>query len=573
MSKNIILLLIFAFTGCIAILSLIFRLFLPWAYFVPSFALVLFLSFLIYRYKRSNLLSICFAIALTYLILRGAYKFATAFTTIPLYDSYTDFALLNVFMEKGQLDPNILQPFSGYPLLHILGWIFSITTTLNPLQTALILPMLAYPVSLLYVYLLARSLLKATDLGVRVATIALLLFSFQSYSTYYDMEFTRFSLAFVFSTMGIYLLYNVIYRDMNQQGRRFSLILLLVVSILSIAHIWASFTFALVLLGIYVLIKLAKRVLSSKRVDLGVSRLHLIFVAFAFVTTFSWWMFYSKHAGSFNMFYRFLLGFFGTGETAFPRAVLRRVGANYSEVLRPYPYTYLLYVRELLVYVPAVVGAVICAKMWLKGKKPKTSFLALLALSIVFIFAFYGVTNILPYRLLNFSVPFTSIFAAIFYTYLVLKKKKLFKVISAFLIVFVGFTAFLAPWSISYLPVYIYDPTVRFEDVGVHNPLYPNLAFFVTAYCNSSYYFLSDDPHLMFLMLPPDGYQSIERLYSQSGLEILGDGQNTYVVELIKLNVQAGPFMVTPGNIIKTKQAIIIYNIIVDSSYYRLYIK
>ena len=186
-------------------------------------------------------------------------------------------------------------------------------------------------------------------------------------------------------------------------------------------------------------------------------------------------------------------------------------------------------------------------------------------------------TGLLPQRLISLAPAFVSICSAIFCSFLIAKRKLVFRTIVVIIVFFTLFTAFIAPWSISYVPLYIYDSSIRMEDVGIHNPLYPFLGSFINKRCDLDYYFLSDDPELMYVILPPSKYHLIKTLYYKSSIDLYGQS-NTYIVELINLGLQARPLYDTleitslsetqeVKDLINSK-----YNVVLDSYHFKLYI-
>jgi len=169
-------------------------------------------------------------------------------------------------------------------------------------------------------------------------------------------------------------------------------------------------------------------------------------------------------------------------------------------------------------YVSLVIGFLIFIKKMTSRKKITAEeqflFYSVTVLFAIFLF-FEFVLSLQPLRVIRFSAPFIALFTALLYDRLFSSKKALWRILAASLLILVIFSTFLAPWSRGYMPLYVYEPSVRFEDVGSHNPLYCNVVPFVRDHIQNENFegILSDDPALLYIILPTESYYKIRNLH------------------------------------------------------------
>jgi len=137
--------------------------------------------------------------------------------------------------------------------------------------------------------------------------------------------------------------------------------------------------------------------------------------------------------------------------------------------------------------------------------------------------------------MLWFAAPFIALFAALFYDRLFSNKNALWRIVAASLMIVVVFSSFLSPFASGFFPRYLYDPSIRFEDVGNHNPLYLNVVPYVRDHIRNENFeaILTDDPDLSYLVLPTESYSAIKSLYRFP--EMVND-TNIILFEFLNLN-------------------------------------
>jgi len=191
---------------------------------------------------------------------------------------------------------------------------------------------------------------------------------------------------------------------------------------------------------------------------------------------------------------------------------------SFYEVLRPYPYIDLLTIRDIAIYLSVAIsflvflkGVILRKKLTASGQFLLYSVTALVAVFVVFEFLIY----LQPLRVLWFAAPFLALYAAFFYNRLFSNRNAICRVVVVSLLCIVVFLSFLSPFARGYLPLYLYDPSIRFEDVGNHNPLYPNVGPFVRDHVQIENFeaILGDDSGPLYILLPIESYPAIGHLY------------------------------------------------------------
>jgi len=259
--------------------------------------------------------------------------------------------------------------------------------------------------------------------------------------------------------------------------------------------------------------------------------------------------------------------------------VMASVRWSFYPVLRPEPYANLLILSYIVLYASVVIGFLAFIKKMTSRKKitAEEQFLvySVTAFSTVFLF-FEFLLRLQPMRLLWFAAPFIALFTAFFYDRLFSTKKALWRILVASLLSVVVFSTFLAPWSRGYMPLYVYEPSVRFEDVGSHNPLYRNVVPFVRDRVRNENFerFLSDDLGLLYIILPSESYYKARDVYYNP--EMINDTQ-VILFEFLHLNpnFHALPYIPLYSDVMDhlesfKRQIIYTFNVVYNDGYSKI---
>ena len=568
------------------LVSLLLRAFLPWSYVLFSFLACISLTVMIFFEKKSPLVYVFLVISA--ILFRNLINIVTNFTMIPLYDSYANYAAMNIFMENGRAF--IIEPYAGflgvairdascYPLPLIFVSVLSSVTGISLLQTTLITPTIYSLLMLSFIVLLIKNIVAEFDLKEKVLVLSLLIFTVSPDAIYNGLTFYIRFHAYVFFYMALYLLFGNTFTLNKKRDMKKAMLLMLSYVAMVLSHSLTPFIFALFLLGIHISISFGNK-LFGRFVGSSPVRSHSFsLISFTFVSFFAWQLFYTFHVmRTIRQFMDFFLTtFLGTLRTG----VQEGLGRTYfvHESLRPEPAIFTLYLRDIAIYIPAIVGFMIFA-LWFFRKKlnHRSQFLFYSVFSLAMIFVILNVVNFGPLVMKEReALPFIIFFAALFYTRISSSKVILLKLLSVLMIILIVFTAFLSPWSHTHFPLYIYDSSIRFEDVGVHNTLYVNLEPFVNDYTTKDRLFLSDDPQLLYAIMQPKDYTLIrsldEYLEDPTIIRVFGKPNNYYIVELVHLNPHAH-YLLDSEKLEEFKFKLSIqYNIILDAQHYRIYSK
>jgi len=507
----------FVFSFFMLFISIKYQLALPYAYYFLSFVISMLLIILIYQSNGKKQWRLFLSIVMVCILLRSVYLIASGFSLIPLADGYADYAVARMFLESGH--SNLISEYdplvSGWPLLHILAVSLSIILNVDLLHVVLVLPFVFSVVILMFIYLLIREIVSKLVASHRVVPLALLIYAISPDNIYSSMQFVRQNVGILFSMIILYLLYKHI--QMNVKNRRIELLFFIFSLALILGHHFSSFTMLLFFSLFFILAQKGNQYLAriGWRVSLVLIRsISLVTIMLFSVMMFAWWIHYSPVVLTTYIPYLERLTpsvYTGPLNLAIPRW-------RFYEVLRPDPYINLLIIRDIAIFVPVTIGFIAYLKRVISGRKltGNAQFLLYTVTATVTIFVVYEfLLKLQPLRILVFAAPFLALYAALLYNRLFSNKKSLCRIGVVSFMSVVVFLTFLSPFARGYLPLYLYDPSIRFEDVGNHNPLYLNVVPFVKDRIQIENFeaILSDDAGLLYVFLPTGSYPIVEHLY------------------------------------------------------------
>jgi hypothetical protein len=205
--------------------------------------------------------------------------------------------------------------------------------------------------------------------------------------------------------------------------------------------------------------------------------------------------------------------------------------------LRPEPYIDLLTLSYIAIFATLTIGFLLFIKKLASTRRPGSheQFLTYSTVALLAIFLIYEFKlSLQPLRVLWFAAPFIALFTALLYDRLFAEKRVIWRVIAASVLTIVVFTAFLAPWSRGYMPIYVYEPSVTLQDFGQHNPQYRNVLPFARDHLQNESFerILSDDDVLLYIIFPTESYSRIRNLHSNP--EMI-NGTNIILFEFMSL--------------------------------------
>ena len=583
--KNIVFSL-FVFSLSALFISIKYQLALPYAYYFLSFVIGVLLVILIYRSNGKKQWRLFLSIAIVCVFLRGVYLIASGFSFIPLDDGYRDYAVAKIFLENGrsfvtasgaeQIEASYL---SGWPLLHILAVSLSKILNLDLLYVVLALPLIFSVSILAFIYLLIRGIILKLNVSQRVVPLALLIYAISPDNIYSSMQFVRQNFGIFFIMIIFYLLYK--HTQINVKSRRIKLLFLIFSFALVLAHDFSPFTMFLFFSLFFILTQIGNQIRDSVKWKISLTpipSISLAAITLFSVTMFAWWIYHSPMV--LTTYLPFLRGIRPSAYTG--TLDLATVRWSFYKVLRPDPHIYLLIVRDIAIFVPVTIGFLAYLKRTISRRKitVNTQFLLYSVTALVTILVVYEfLLGLQPLRVLWFAAPFIALFTALFYNRLFSNKNTLWRIGAVSLMSVVVFSTFLSPFARGFLPLYLYDPSIRFEDVGNHNPLYLNVMPFVRDRIQNENFeaILSDDPDLLYIVLPTESYSVIGNLYSNP--EMINDTK-VILFEFMHLNpsFHSLPYLYQEqsdilDNIESFKHQIIYkFNIVYDAGSSRIYV-
>jgi hypothetical protein len=503
-------------------LFLWFKVFLPMSYFAVASGIAAIVVIQAITEKKST--SMLLIVVLVVLFTRNVYYFTTNFQTIPFWDGNWDYAAVKTFMAEERIavlpsanpPAGILEWYSGWPALHSLVISLSQISGITPFHVFLGLPSLLSTLSLLVVFLMLEKIRKSLGLNCVVTDLALVVFAASADSVFWLMFLVRQSLALVFFFATICMLYFSIASVADR--RKFRALAIFFGMVLVITHVYTSLVLALFFLIFLLIFTLGKNLIKGKSITslelhspklstLGIGLLISVFVFFWFnqYGTVAW-----PFIDSALVRFREIL----VGIRAFE---WMPVPAYYPSALTPPTATVLLFLRDVFIYAPAVLGLVL---LWVfKIKKTDRPFVIYSALAMGVLFVVdISLFRVEAFRLVTLALPFLSFSTAFSMVHLTRKLKPVSRhlTLGAFLAIPM-LALFVGLWGHAFAPLHLYDPSINPVEVGERNTDFLRVSDFFEKRISTSQFqiiWVDDDPVLVFLLQPED-YRKISRLTPQ----------------------------------------------------------
>jgi hypothetical protein len=207
-----------------------------------------------------------------------------------------------------------------------------------------------------------------------------------------------------------------------------------------------------------------------------------------------------------------------------------------NPALKPEPFTDLLAIRDLLLWVSALIGWVLLAYRFLRKGDVRAEVVFPLFVIASFVpieIGFYIIGGpMFEFRYL--LMPLIVFLAAYIYTQLIMSRRHLCKLAVTLTIVFLTILLFLSPYTHVYFPRHLYDPSVGFKEVGHPKPEYIYIKDFLAQHKLVSKEILSDNRRLLTIVLEPDQWKYVKLLRTNFGK------QRTYIITFIDFKPTIG---------------------------------
>jgi len=545
MKKAIVLLLTILFFFLL-VFSVFYRFGLPYMYLIFSALLSMLSILIVYKAKKSYQWVAYLLVIVLFVFLRVDYNVASGFSFIPLADGYQDYAVARMVMESGRcsvIGPNTgligLQSPSSWPLLHILAASISEITTINLLSVVLILPLAFSLLIFAFVFLFIRKIAHKFGLGNRFVLLSMLICAITPDNVETQMQFVRQSFALVFFTIIVYFFLCEILIDESKNTFMNKALLIFFTLVLVLTHDYTPFTLLLFCSALFALLYIVHPIATRRKITISALRFPVFFIIFTLTALLAWWTFHATVIWTAQGWV--LQGFLHPRIRIFTYTLeSAEMRWGYYNVLRPQLYTCLLNIRDAAIYVPSLIAFLIYGIRTFQRKKltAHESFLmySIVAFSLVLIY-YEFILGLQPMRVIWLGAPLIAYFAASFYEYAFSRKRAILRIVVFSLMTLTIFSAFLSPWAHLYVSSYLYEPSIGFEDVGSHNIHFSSVIPFVKKYMPSTEFeaFLSDDPHLMYIVLPPESYQKIRDLHMSPDIVSNNTG-STAIFDFLHLN-------------------------------------
>ncbi len=541
------------------VLSLSSRTLLPWSYYIFSFLVAIVVVISLNAGARANLRFsekwVLYTSLITLsLVLGNIHNLGSDFKVIGFGDSYWDYVAINLFMEKERIcsirEPSYLgsSHASSWPMGPILVMLFSQISGINTLGLFHVLPSAYGIVMLLFIVLLYRVFSKKSS-SLRNLPIILLIFAVCPDSIYHRMVcYHRF-----FSQACYYIALYLLARRYCCQGppKSSAFLLLLVSALLVMSHFVFSAVYIQFLLYL-VLFTVARKIFFGRQQSKGIF-LELLVSATAILG-------YLWNSG-YNNYFPTVVHYARAIFSPHLELTTEYVSPEYQipEALTGPQILSMLRLRDFAIYIPALLGLLVLVKECVskRNRGIKNTFLlySIIALAFASVSIFVlGGDFLLAVALI--AMPFIVYFSAFSYSFPIGKiHVKKVRIFASLMLVFVTFIAFLSPWSHQYLGSFLYDPSVKPEEVCRYNTAYLSLKPFVDNYILlKNEMVLADRFLLLYVIFQPKDYKLI-----QQNFDCLGQ-PSTYLFEMVRLNPTPG--LKIPRDVVETK-----YDRIFDADY------
>jgi hypothetical protein len=470
--------------------------------------------------------SLILHIALLSLFLNSVYYIATNYRIVPFWDGNWDFAVVTTFNEEGRIfqiphtnppvnfgnyPAEILSIYSGWPMLHIISLTLSQVSGINLYLLTLILPLVIGFTSFLFVYLLMRKIGASLRINTQFISFAMLLYVTSAEALFYPMQFVHQNLGLTFFYAVIFTFY--LSRSGNINSRKYCILVLFFAIALVISHHFTSVIMVLFFLFLFIIQKVQRRLpeISIKEISL---KIHfptiptLMLVLISSVSMFLWWETFAPMY-IWRKLSAFLLRFFNLIVGAQSISYMPP-SAYYPEILRPFYATFLLNIRDILIYIPAVFGLLILLfKRNIFNDRHSIGFIitSFIAFGLIFILN-YLFFRVEIFRILLFTLPLIILLTIICFYQLVKKRESIIRILAVGVIsIILVLAAFIGLWGHRFAPSHVYNPEIKFLDAGERYTDAIRTSYFFNQKIRTDYFqtiWVDDSASIVSLLKPKD---------------------------------------------------------------------
>ncbi len=512
------------------------------------------------------------------LIIWNIYFLATNFKIIPFYDSYSEYIFIQIVKNDGHFDLNLPSfPYPSpenpgtYPLFSILTIFLELIIQIDIVKLVSILSSVKGLLLILFFYLFAGILAKGQKLYSLITSVSILLLIANPDAGYTTMHFYHRHYSLVLCFIFLYLLLR--YMSYNDSGEIRKLLLLFAV-IIPLTYIYYPVIYIISTFSLsFILIVFPQKYNLQTHRKLKL----ILIVSLIMILITEVWNFVTTFPNPFTRNLKWYLDNIILNPRVKSLEIDRyqyKAGPVIPTILRPYPYVYLLTLRDILLWFPLVLITFMYLFKFVKRKKIKHQ--EYLYLASIFSFVPIVIVGFLGtgWRSLEwryYMMPMIIYSGSLMYSKLLFKNKYFTKIIW-FLILSLFITiSFLAPFSHIYFPIYLYSSKLDFVNIGHPNPNYFTIRPFVNNYLKEGFSILSDHIYLLFLTFDINYYNYIyeERVFSKYG------EQNTLFIEFINFNIPIGYSTKKQVELLNNIRLNINidYNRVLDSKPYTIYAK
>ena len=521
------------------VLSLWYKFFLPFSYYVGTISITIITIVSIIKCNSRTFLFI--QLGIIFILIRCVYNVSMNFSLIPFGDGNWDYGVVKTFMADAKIyvieQPPLLLLYSGWPLLHVFAMFLSSFSGIDSYTVALFLPYVIDFVLFMVVFLIFEEMRQMLGLSRFLTSIALLIYTVSPDSIFWQMQFVRQNLGVLLFAFVIYFLLRLINK---RKSIRYEILLILTVFSLVMAHHFSS-VIAVSFSILFLLVSNMGRFVFKKSGELPDPFLKkfLIITLGMLIFLLSWWnqvatMVFPYITDSINR-----LGLLFSGLRAFEVAPRR---ALFPQLLTPSWAVSLLLVRDILVYVPTFASFFIILFKTTSAHSKVKFFLVYSMFSFVSLLIMDNlIFRLGTTRILSMGLPFFAFLSAFFY-YSFLKNSRILNHVTRLFIIttllgLLLFSSFIGLWGHSFAPMHLYNPTIDSDEVGERSNDFGRVQDFTQKINFDNFYRVwADDRSPMLFLLEPEYFEKIEWI-PVNNIDSLGTFGNEIVYILKDMNL------------------------------------
>lgn len=510
---NKIILIIEIILTTVIIFSLWYKIYLPELYYCYIIIITsIIIIKIIFNYQSKYILISLFII---YFLIRNIYNLNMNYQIIPFGDANWDYGLLKTFTNKNYIEliqePRILSLYSGWPIIHIISMILFLISGLSEFYITFILSSIFGFTTLIFVYVIYKKIIKNFNSDTSIIYLGLLIYIVSPESIFWQMQFVRQNLGILIMTIILYLILKYFKNPHSLKNN----LLILFFSIISVmVHSVSSVVIFLYLTLLVIINTLNRKILSKitkKKSLLSINTNFLTLTCFIMFTfLFYWWnrlglIVFPYISSIMERIYELITLSF--------RIEILPKSAIYPDLITPKYVMNLILIRDILIYVPSILGFIIIN---LKLKKIREKYFILtssISLGTIFIINYFFF-RIEFSRIISLSLLLIAFLNSYSLYNLKLKRKSIwYKLYIIFVISIIVPSSFIGIWGHKFAPIHLYNPYVNPIKIGERNKDVMRLEDFTRKLTIKNFdSIFADDINPLLYILEPDDYIKINRL-------------------------------------------------------------